>query len=67
MNESGNNYQGVRSIVDISGAYLNAKDLINRIEDHKRKVATGKTTINEVYKLAHDHIIEIIKIYSEEV
>ena len=52
--------------VEIDGeTYINLKDLISIIETHKDRVTTGgKTDIP--YKLAHDHIIELISIYKDQ-
>lgn len=55
----------VRTIVKQEEVYLNAGDLINTIERHKRNTTGDKqTTVSQVYALAHDHIIEIINIYT---
>lgn len=43
-----------------------SKKLIERIEDHKHKLCDGKTgPINAAYAQAHEHIMELISIWSE--
>lgn len=52
--------------VKINGeTYIKIDDLIKKVEDHKDHVKTGKAG-DEVYRLAHDHIIELISIYKEQ-
>lgn len=55
-------YTPVRGIVDNNGVYLNAQDLIRNIEIHKERVGNG-VGVYQVYRLAHDHIIELIELY----
>ena len=40
------------------GRLIDADELIKRIEDHKKTVGP----YNEIYKLAHEHIIELVAI-----
>ena len=55
----------IRTIVKQREAYINAEDLIKSIENHKNfTVADKSTAVSQGYALAHDHIIEIIKIYT---
>lgn len=52
--------------VKINGeTYIKIEDIIKKIEDHKNHVKTGKAG-DEVYRLAHDHIIELISIYKDQ-
>ena len=58
----------VRSIKYNNEVYLNAQDLISKIRDHKEKVGGSPDNkidneINNIYKLAHEHIIDIIELY----
>lgn len=49
--------------VKIDGeTYIKIDDLIEKLEEHKDYVKTGRAG-DEVYRLAHDHIIELISIY----
>lgn len=45
--------------------YIKIDDLIKKIEDHRDHVKTGRAG-DEVYRLAHDHIIELISIYKAQ-
>lgn len=66
MNKNEKGYS-VQTIADPSGVYLNAEDLITRIENHQ-EIVVGKRTSSPVkkgYALAHEHIIEIIQNYME--
>lgn len=56
----------IRSIVRNGEVYLNAQDVIDKIKSHKEALSGGRGYVNEAYGLAHDHIIDIIKIYSKE-
>lgn len=58
-------YTTPRQIIDPSGVYLNAQDLITLLEQHKKGVFTGDYRTDAPYSLAHDHIIEIIKLITE--
>ena len=54
----------VRSIKKNNEVYLNAQDLICKIRDHGEKVGgTSDDEINNIYKLAHKHIIDVIEFY----
>ena len=54
-----------RTIKDAGEVYININDVIEAIETHKERITTGgKTDIP--YKLAHDHIIELISIYKDQ-
>lgn len=54
-----------RTIKDTGEVYININDIINKIEDHKEHVKT-KGAGDFIYKLAHDHIIELISIYKDQ-
>ena len=41
---------------------ISFKEIISFIEDHKKHVTCESKLINEIYGMAHDHIIESIKI-----
>lgn len=54
----------VKSIEKNNEVYLNAQDLISKIRDHEEKVGnSSESSLNNIYKLAHEHIIEIIELY----
>ena len=55
----------VKSIEKNNEVYLNAQDLICKIRDHGEKVCNGSNDngLNNIYKLAHEHIIDIIELY----
>lgn len=56
----------VPETVKIDGeTYIKIDDLIEMLEDHKDHVKTGRAG-DEVYRLAHDHIIELISIYKAQ-
>lgn len=56
----------IRTIVKPGEVYLNAWDLIKRIENHKENTTGDKASaVSQGYALAHDHIIEIIKVNME--
>ena len=57
------NYTSIRGIVNNNGVYLNAQDLIRNIEIHKERVGHGDSSYLCLYRLAHDHIIELIELY----
>lgn len=59
-------YTPIRCIVNNNGVYLNAQDLIRNIEIHKERVGYGAGQLREVYRMAHDHIIDIIEIHSNK-
>ena len=59
-------YKLPRQIIDTSGVYVNAEDLIDCIKRHKDNVGSGTSQISASYCLAHDHIIELIKVLSSE-
>lgn len=45
---------------------IDENELIKLIESHKRAtVGDKKSVVNEVYSMAHDHIIEIVKILAD--
>ena len=52
----------VRTIEKNKELYINAQDLISKIRDHEEKVGTDGV-FGDVYKLAHEHIIEVIEVY----
>lgn len=54
----------IRSIKHNGEVYLNAQDVINKIKDHKEALDDrDRGYVGAAYGLAHDHIIDIIKIY----
>ena len=57
----------VKSIFNDGEIYINANDLIKAVITHKNKVAADakikkRSPMIEVYEMAHDHIIDIIKL-----
>ena len=59
---------GIRAVKHNGDVYLNSSDMIDAITNHSKAViGTGKLTgklspTKEGYKLAHDHLIEIITV-----
>ena len=45
---------------------IDEKQLIIMIEDHKNLVTCDNKHMNEVYGMAHDHIIELVKILARK-
>ena len=49
--------------------YLNANDLVRQIRDHEKIVDETEDDVSkcfrDAYKLAHEHIIDIIKLFAE--
>ena len=55
-------YKLPRTIVDNGDIYVNLDDVIENIKDHGDRVETGRLSDN-IYKLAHAHIIELLKLF----
>lgn len=58
-------YKIPRMIVQTDGVYINAEDLIEDIKRHKEHVGDGQSIISQAYSQAHNHIIELIRLFAE--
>lgn len=56
------NYKIPRIIEDNGEVYVNLDDVIENIKDHGDRVETGRES-DIIYKLAHAHIIELLKLF----
>lgn len=45
--------------------YIESDELITLIKDHKEKVKSGNPYTDDIYGMAHDQIIEIVRMLDE--